>query len=52
MAKLDANNWQSRNIAYEPELTRVQKFKLQKSNLPDFYLRRTPGIEVVTPAEL
>ncbi len=45
------NNFKCQSISYEPELTRIQKYKLKKntSNISDILLEKSPGETVDIP---
>ncbi|MCY8033999.1 DUF4274 domain-containing protein [Bacillus sonorensis] len=49
--KLINLQFKSQNISFDPELTKIQKFKLKKSNpnIPDILLDKSPGHVVDVP---
>lgn len=49
--KLINLDFKSQNISFNPELTRVQKFKLKKMNpnIPEFLVDRSPGKVIEIP---
>ncbi|MGG4491315.1 DUF4274 domain-containing protein [Metabacillus idriensis] len=44
-------NFKSQNISFEPELTKIQKYKLKKNNpnIPDVFINKSPGKMVNIP---
>ncbi|MEC0483538.1 hypothetical protein P8828_01525 [Bacillus glycinifermentans] len=52
--KLINLQFKSQNISFDPELTKIQKFKLKKSNpnIPDILLDKSPGHVVDVPKTL
>jgi hypothetical protein len=49
--KLINSDFKSQNISFDPELTKVQKFKLNKKNptIPDILIHQSPGNVVDIP---
>ncbi|MBU9723509.1 MULTISPECIES: DUF4274 domain-containing protein [Bacillaceae] len=49
--KLTKLEFQSRNISFDPQLTKIQKYKLKKNNpeLPHILISKSPGEEVDIP---
>ncbi|QGQ48444.1 DUF4274 domain-containing protein [Metabacillus sediminilitoris] len=49
--KLINLQFKSQNISFDPELTKIQKFKLKKNNpnIPDILISKSPGDEVDLP---
>ncbi|WP_210364501.1 DUF4274 domain-containing protein [Bacillus sp. REN3] len=49
--KLIKLEFQSKNISFDPKLTKIQKYKLKKNNpnLPDVLINKSPGEEVDIP---
>jgi hypothetical protein len=49
--KLVNLDFKSRNISFDPGLTKIQKYKLKKDNpeLPDVLIDKSPGSEIEIP---
>ena len=49
--KLLSLDFKSQNISFDPELTKIQKYKLKKNNpdLPDVLISKSPGKEIDIP---
>jgi hypothetical protein len=49
--KLLSLDFKSQDISFDPELTKIQKYKLKKNNpdLPDVLISRSPGKEIDIP---
>lgn len=49
--KLLSLDFKSKDISFDPELTKIQKYKLKKNNpdLPDVLISKSPGKEIDVP---
>ena len=49
--KLLSFDFKSKNISFDPELTKIQKYKLKKNNpnLPDVLISKSPGKKIDIP---
>ncbi len=49
--KLLSLDFKSQDISFDPELTKIQKYKLKKKNLdlPDVLISKSPGEEIDIP---
>lgn len=51
ISKLINLQFNSQNISFDPEITRVHRFKLKKNNphIPDALLDKSPGVLIEVP---
>lgn len=49
--KLLSLDFKSQDISFDPELTKIQKYKIKKNNpdLPDVQISKSPGKEIDIP---
>lgn len=49
--KLSASDFEAQVISFDPELTKIQKFKLKKNNpnMPDIFINKSPGDLIDVP---